>query len=95
MQNLNVTSNWVSDTNKSERSELSSTNLKTMDVTRSEGEAIEVYDSTPIFDEGALGTPFPETPVKPLAKKTNVRKKDGQKEAMEMRVYYLQYENSL
>ncbi|ROL43597.1 hypothetical protein DPX16_13528 [Anabarilius grahami] len=67
-QSLNVTSNCVSDTIKSERSDLNSTNLKTMDVT-SEGEAIEVYDSTPIFVEGALGTPFPETPVKPMAKK--------------------------
>lgn len=71
-QIFNVTPNCVSDGNKSERSELSrpTTNFEIMDV-MCEGEALEVHDSTPVFDEGALGTPFPDAPVKPLAKKKN------------------------
>lgn len=68
-QIFNVIPDCVSDAYKSKWSEFSFSNLTMMDAT-SEGEALEVSDSVPVFDEKALGAPFPDTPIKPLAKKS-------------------------
>lgn len=95
-QIFNVIPDCVSDPYKRKWSEFSFSNLTMMDAT-SEGEALEVSDSVHVFDEKALGAPFPDTPMNPLAKKSKrhvERVPEGGDENARI-AYYLRFENFL